>query len=111
MGTALDEGDVLSSSANNYFKGANGATGPQPDLSWDNATGVWADLTTEGQWANHVSKYGDTFGEGIPLIYSPGQGLTNLTQLTPFLGVTDTSAQALSSLSGDQTAAAGGYLL
>jgi RHS repeat-associated protein len=78
VGNALDTGNVLSDGANNFFRGANGATGPQPDLSWNTATGVWADLTTAGSWNSHVTRYGDG---GIPLLYERGVGLTNMSAL------------------------------
>lgn len=80
VGNTLDNGNLLSRSANNYFRGANGATGPQPDLSWGNASGIWADLTTQGQWSRHVNNYSVKLGmgEGVPLIYEAGKGLDAL---------------------------------
>ena len=76
----------LSGDANNYLRGANGATGPQPDVSWDAATGVWADVTTPGQWQNHVNKYGDDFGEGVGVLYERGKGVVNSPKLTSGAG-------------------------
>ena len=102
----------LSSSANNFFKGANGATGIQPDLSWGKPPGwgVWADLTTQGQWGQHVTKYGSSFGEGIPLIYEAGKGL-DAFKLYSGAGTGLTSLQfGVNSFSG-QSSAGGGFLL
>ena len=109
VGAVLDEGEMLSSSANNYFRGANGATGKQADLSWSNAPGVWADLTTPGQWGKHVDTYSSIFGEGIPLLYQAGTGLTNATALVPFMGGVTSGSQAL--FGGSDSSAAGGFLL
>lgn len=77
----------LSAGANNYLRGANRSTGIQPDVSWNTATGVWADLTTAGQWNAHVRKYTSQFGEGIPLIYERGVGIVDTLRLRPGLGV------------------------
>jgi RHS repeat-associated protein len=41
-----------------------------PDIS-DPITGRWWDMTTPGEWATHVAKYADPFGDGIPL-YTTG---------------------------------------
>jgi len=30
---------------------------------------VWWDVTRSSQWAAHVAKYAQTFGQGIPLLY------------------------------------------
>lgn len=109
VGNTLESGNVLSSSANNFFKGANGATGKQPDLSWGNAPGVWADLTTKGQWGRHEATYGSAFGEGIPLIYEAGKGLSNFS-LPTFMGSATTASQYLFGGSSGQ-AAGGGFLL
>jgi RHS repeat-associated protein len=111
VGSALENGSVLSSSANNYFKGANKATGKQPDLSWGNAPGVWADLTTSGQWGKHVNDYTKLgFGDGIPLLYERGVGLVNTSPLRTFMGTSLTGGQILSeSVSGGY--AGGGFLL
>ena len=56
----------LSDISNNYLPGANKSTGIQPDLSWskNGDSGVWADLTTPGQWKAHEKKYNSGFGEG-----------------------------------------------
>lgn len=74
VGNALENSGSLSSSAVNAFNGANRARGG-PDLSWDGA-GVWVDLTTAGQWSRHIDKYSSTYGVGVPLIYSRGNGLS-----------------------------------
>ena len=96
INTAIKTGDVsLSKSATQNFWGANGATGKMPDLSWKNAPGVWADLTTPGQWGKHVSTYGNGFGEGIPLLYQRGSGLVDTTQLRTFMGGALTGGQML----------------
>ena len=95
VGNAID--GQLSGSANNFFRGANSASGKQPDLSWGNAPGVWADLTTPGSWQSHVSKYSPGFGEGIPLLYQRGIGLVNHNPLSSFAGVGLTAGQAVSS--------------
>jgi RHS repeat-associated protein len=81
-GAAVD----LSGDARNYLAGANKATGKQPDVSWENVPGVWADLTTAGQWGAHVRKYGADFGEGIPLIYERGTGIIDTLRLRSGLG-------------------------
>jgi len=39
-----------------------------PDV-YDPNTGRWWDVTTPGQWENHVEKYQKTFGVGTPLFY------------------------------------------
>ena len=112
VGNTLENGNVLSNSANNFFKGANGATGKQPDLSWGKPPGwgVWADLTTQGQWGQHVTKYGSSFGEGIPLIYEAGKGL-DAFKLYSGAGTGLTSLQfGVNSFSG-QSSAGGGFLL
>jgi hypothetical protein len=62
--------------------GANRYTGPQPDMI---GTGVWADITTAGQWQKHVNTYQD-FGTGIPIIYERGVGVINSTRLLPGAG-------------------------
>ncbi|MBP1153156.1 RHS repeat-associated core domain-containing protein, partial [Methylocaldum sp. RMAD-M] len=80
VGTILNDNNVLSSAATNAFTGANRATGG-PDLSWD-GSGLWADLTTKGQWARHESKYGA--GSGIPIIYERGVGVTDVNGLGRF---------------------------
>ena len=75
LGSAVE--GTLSNGAMNFLAGANGHTGRRPDLWWSNAPGVWADVTTAGQWNKHVSAYGGKFGEGIPLIYGRGEGVVN----------------------------------
>ncbi len=116
VGTILDQGSMLSSSANNYFRGANGATGRQADLSWGNTQGgsggwgVWADLTTPPQWGQHVADYTSSFGEGVPLLYQAGTGLTNWSPLYSGAGAGLTTLQfgTDSLFSGS---ASGGFLL
>lgn len=39
---------------------------------------MWLDLTTAGQWAKHERQYGLQYGEGIPLLYERGVGITKL---------------------------------
>ncbi|MEC5159546.1 MULTISPECIES: RHS repeat-associated core domain-containing protein [unclassified Janthinobacterium] len=82
-GAAVD----LSENARNFLPGANRASGIQPDVSWANAPGVWADLTTAGQWGAHVRKYGASFGEGIPLLYERGKGMIDTLRIRPGAGV------------------------
>lgn len=82
----------LSSIAENAFRGSNGARGLQPDLYWPGSN-VWADLTTVGQWGNHVNKYAEGFGTGIPLIYKVGEGLTNVKPLSLGGGVSTFTLQ------------------
>ncbi|MFC1747382.1 RHS repeat-associated core domain-containing protein [Pseudomonadota bacterium] len=79
VGESVD--GVLSGSANNYFAGANGATGIQPDISWNSVPGIWGDLTTSGSWASHVRKYESSFGEGIPILYERGVGVVDTFRL------------------------------
>ncbi|HFC6804154.1 TPA: VENN motif pre-toxin domain-containing protein, partial [Neisseria meningitidis] len=89
----------LSSSASSYFKGANKATGKQPDLSWK-GTGVWADLTTAKQWNAHTRKYKQTHGQGIPIIYIPGKGVIN--KRIPSIGGTISGVNILNNHQGDK---------
>lgn len=96
VGNAVD--GSLSSSANNYLRGANGASGRQPDLTWGAAPGVWADLTTPGQWGSHVRRYGSQFGDGIPLLYERGLGLVDTWRLRSGAGTALSGTQALTSL-------------
>ena len=84
---AIESRNLVSSSANNFFKGANKATGRQPDLTWENVPGIWADLTTSGSWSKHVRTYATDFGEGIPLLYERGVGLVDTTRLYSGAGV------------------------
>ena len=107
VGASLDSASSLSSGANNYFRGANRYTGPQPDLSWSNAPGVWADLTTSGQWGAHTRKYGSTFGDGIPLIYERGVGITNSVRLRSGAGAALTGAQGAATIGCGTVLAAG----
>ncbi len=109
VGNALDAGNLLSDSATNAFRGANGATGIQPDLFWQ-GSGFWADLTTPGQWAQHVTDYSPTFGQGIPLIYERGNGITNSSSLLPFAGVSLFGAQQATT-GFDSQSAGGGFVL
>lgn len=96
VGEALK--DQLSDQAENFFKGANKATGKRPDLAWKNVPGVWADLTTPGQWASHVNKYA---GEGIPILYGRGVGVLIDPKLPTFMGsglfLTQTGLEAVQS--------------
>ncbi|HBF11828.1 MAG TPA: hypothetical protein DDW49_00310 [Deltaproteobacteria bacterium] len=86
----------LSSSAQNSFRGSNGAGGLAPDMTWGNARGVWADLTTPNQWKAHEKLYSNgpsTFGEGIPLLYERGKGLVNTPRLYSGAGTVFTGTQ------------------
>lgn len=95
IGAALDNSGALSDGANNFFRGANRYTGQQPDLSWSNAPGVWADLTTVGQWGAHTRKYDSALGEGIPLIYQRGRGIVNSTRLRTGTGTSVSATQSV----------------
>ena len=86
LGEANGTASKLSDSASSYFKGANASTGKQPDMSWKDK-GVWADLTTPKQWAAHEKKYNSTFGEGVSILYKPGQGVVETTKLPTGAGV------------------------
>jgi hypothetical protein len=79
--------DNLSDSFVSGFAGRNRAAG-MPDMNWSNATGVWGDVTTStaGSWAAHQRRYGN-LGEGIPILYQRGVGVTNLTRLSTGAGV------------------------
>lgn len=92
----LRQSNRLSSSAQNSFRGSNGAGGLAPDLTWRNSPSIWADLTTPGQWNAHVGRYGDEFGEGIPLLYERGRGLVNTPRLYTGAGTALTATQSLS---------------
>jgi RHS repeat-associated protein len=65
--------------------GANRYTGIQPDMI---GRGLWGDITTQGQWRSHVSRYGG-FGEGIPILYERGVGVVNYQRLLSGAGVTN----------------------
>jgi hypothetical protein len=67
-----------------YMAGANGASGPRPDMI---GSGIWADITTPGQWQKHVNQYTPDFGTGIPIMYERGAGLVGTTRLLPGAGV------------------------
>jgi hypothetical protein len=105
VGKALEEADALSDSARNFFGGANKASGKMPDLSWGEAPGVWLALTTKGEWAKHVSKYGAKFGEGIPLLYERGKDLVNTTRLVAGAGAVTSGTQWLVEAGADQAQA------
>jgi hypothetical protein len=92
LGSAVD--GKLSDGAMNFLAGANGHTGRQPDLRWSNAPGVWADVTTAGQWGKHVSAYGAKFGEGIPIIYGRGEGVVNSAPIVAGGGAAAYGAEA-----------------
>ena len=113
VGSQLDEGNFLSDSSNNFFWGSNGSHGPQADLSWSdssgNGLGVWADLTTPGQWQRHVDTYGSTFGEGIPILYQRGQGLVDSPSVPRPLGGAGAALWGAQEAFGD--GASGGFLL
>ncbi|RYY73344.1 MAG: hypothetical protein EOO52_18255 [Gammaproteobacteria bacterium] len=104
VGDALNLSDL----STNAFKGSNGAKGIQPDLYWE-GSGLWLDLTTAGQWTNHVNKYESSFGTGIPLIYERGMGLTNTSSMPSFMGATTFTGQAL--FGSESSAANGGFVL
>lgn len=44
---------------------------------------MWLDLTTKGQWAKHERQYGFAYGQGIPLLYERGVGITNMALRAP----------------------------
>ena len=102
VGNALN----VSQLGTNAFRGSNGARGLQPDLYW-NGSGLCSDLTTAGQWSAHVNKYSNGFGEGIPLIYQLGEGLTNTSQIYSGAGSLLTGAEALSNSFSDGFAGGG----
>lgn len=81
VGQGLAQSDSLSSLASNAFTGSARARGG-PDVSWE-GSGMWIDLTTQGQWAKHVRQYGAQYGEGIPMLYERGVGITNLAARAP----------------------------
>lgn len=66
-----------------YMAGANRSSGIQPDMK---GTGIWADITTPGQWQKHVNKYSPGFGEGIPIKYERGVGVVDTPRLLPGAG-------------------------
>lgn len=86
LGESKGAAEKLSDSVNSYFKGANGKTGQQPDMSWS-GTNVWADLTTPKQWASHEKKYNKDFGDGISILYKPKEGVIGTTKLPVGSGV------------------------
>lgn len=109
VGKILASGDLLSDSANNFFAGANRASGKQPDLSWTD-TDMWLDLTTTGKWAAHVDKYEPNFGVGVPLLYERGVGLTNTTQLITGAGLGTFAAESIYNNAGSN-GAGGGFVI
>jgi RHS repeat-associated protein len=76
-----------------YMAGANGASGPRPDLL-GTGLNLWGDVTTSHQraWPNHVNLYGN-LGEGIPILYQRGTGVTNYSRLTSGAGLGLTGLQ------------------
>jgi len=71
---------------------ANKATGIQPDFP---GTGVWVEITTEGEWAGKLKKYSNGFGEDIAILYRRGEGVVNMTHLYPGAGMGVTVGQQL----------------
>lgn len=78
-------------------------------MYWE-GSGVWADLTTVGQWSRHTNKYDASFGQGVPLIYELGTGLTNTSRIYSGAGATLTGAEALSNYASESFAG-GGFVL
>ena len=74
-----------------YMAGANGASGIQPDLLGRN---IWGDITTSHPkaWPTHVNTYGH-LGEGVPILYQRGVGVTNSMRLSSGAGLFNTGAQ------------------
>lgn len=74
-----------------YMAGANGSSGIQPDLLGRN---IWGDITTSHPraWPTHVNTYGH-LGEGIPILYQRGIGVTNSMRLTSGAGIFSTGLQ------------------
>jgi RHS repeat-associated protein len=83
----------LSSNAINFLPGANRATGPQPDLSWSKASGLWVDVTTPGSWKAHERRYG-AFGEGVGILYERGRGVVSPSRLRSGMGVAGAGIQS-----------------
>ena len=114
VGTILQEINMLSSTATNAFKGSNGAKGIQADLSWS-GSGLWSDLTTAGQWNNHLNTYSSKFGAGLPMLYQVGRGVvdthTPITQIYSGVSSALTGSQALFGGIDFLSGANGGYLL
>ncbi len=80
---ASQTSDSLSHFDNAFMKGSNGAFGKQPDLI---GSGIWADITTPGQWGRHVDDYASDFGQGIPILYQRGKGVVETTRLSAGAG-------------------------
>ena len=74
-----------------YMAGANGSSGIKPDLS---GTNIWGDVTTSHRraWPTHVNRYGH-LGEGIPILYQRGVGVTNSARLSTGAGIFNTALQ------------------
>ncbi|WP_292977062.1 hypothetical protein [Nitrosomonas sp.] len=81
VGQGLTQSGSLSSQATNAFTGAARARGG-PDVSWE-GSGMWLDLTTKGQWTRHEAKYDAYYGQGIPMLYERGVGITNMAKRAP----------------------------
>jgi len=77
-------GGSLSRLSDDFLSGSSGKFGRQPDFL---GNGVWADITTANQWSSHVNRYSGAFGQGIPIIYQRGVGITNSTRLMTGAGI------------------------
>jgi RHS repeat-associated protein len=66
-----------------FMTGANRSSGRRPDMI---GSGIWADITTPGQWQRHVTSYTTNFGTGIPILYNRGVGVVGTTRLIPGVG-------------------------
>jgi hypothetical protein len=69
-GSVIDNAAKKAAAADSRLQGVQ-ATGPGkygPDFVPTGSAGWW-DITTAGQWANHVAKSGQHYGAGTPLFY------------------------------------------
>ena len=81
----------LSNLDSTFMAGANGSSGIQPDLL---GTNIWGDITTSHPraWPTHMNTYGH-LGEGIPILYQRGVGVTNSIRLSTGAGIFNTGFQ------------------
>lgn len=83
----------LSDAFESGFAGANRAAG-SPDMVWTSVPGIWGDVTTAGSWNAHLNQYWG-MGDSIAIIYSRGEGVTNLRRLSSWAGLGFTGLQQI----------------
>ncbi len=109
VGQVVEDGTLFTTDLANYAKGADGATGIKPDFYLENSSN-WIDITTAGQWNAHVTKYAD-FGEGFPILYERGVGVTNYSPLVAGAGGLTSGLQSIFNGLGASGIDPGGVLI